>query len=230
MVVELTYAAGCAQRCWGNTLKYVSVWPVITLKALVNGQKVDGKWKGSLMHRVCLYRDICDSVTHSSSGVSAQSQVGRWQVKTENTFSSFILLQACLRLSDEDRNEKISNLFLYIERDKNNPLLVLSSQGWFWRFFTLLSFMQQICVLKIYFKVCITKLEFFFRHCGYIKAKQDPDEEKMQFQHGRGEHSQITYIRYGVVTSLQSTIYNQPFKNRWCGPSEKMSLTLLLFF
>uniref|UniRef100_A0A3B3CIF3 receptor protein-tyrosine kinase n=1 Tax=Oryzias melastigma TaxID=30732 RepID=A0A3B3CIF3_ORYME len=24
-----------------------------------------------------------------------------------------------------------------------------------------------------------------FRHCGYIKAKQDPDEEKMQFQHGR---------------------------------------------
>ncbi|XP_047188154.1 ephrin type-A receptor 4b isoform X3 [Scophthalmus maximus] len=23
------------------------------------------------------------------------------------------------------------------------------------------------------------------RHCGYIKAKQDPDEEKMQFQHGR---------------------------------------------
>ncbi|KAI4898960.1 hypothetical protein NFI96_005273 [Prochilodus magdalenae] len=22
-------------------------------------------------------------------------------------------------------------------------------------------------------------------HCGYIKAKQDPDEEKMQFQHGR---------------------------------------------
>uniref|UniRef100_A0A4W6EUG3 receptor protein-tyrosine kinase n=1 Tax=Lates calcarifer TaxID=8187 RepID=A0A4W6EUG3_LATCA len=26
---------------------------------------------------------------------------------------------------------------------------------------------------------------FLFRHCGYIKAKQDPDEEKMQFQHGR---------------------------------------------
>uniref|UniRef100_A0A671YX88 receptor protein-tyrosine kinase n=1 Tax=Sparus aurata TaxID=8175 RepID=A0A671YX88_SPAAU len=25
----------------------------------------------------------------------------------------------------------------------------------------------------------------FSRHCGYIKAKQDPDEEKMQFQHGR---------------------------------------------
>ncbi|KAK1168649.1 hypothetical protein AOXY_G9453 [Acipenser oxyrinchus oxyrinchus] len=23
------------------------------------------------------------------------------------------------------------------------------------------------------------------RHCGYIKAKQDPDEEKLQFQHGR---------------------------------------------
>ncbi|XP_063075835.1 ephrin type-A receptor 4b [Engraulis encrasicolus] len=23
------------------------------------------------------------------------------------------------------------------------------------------------------------------RHCGYIKAKQDPDEDKMQFQHGR---------------------------------------------
>uniref|UniRef100_A0A8L0DQ27 receptor protein-tyrosine kinase n=1 Tax=Oncorhynchus mykiss TaxID=8022 RepID=A0A8L0DQ27_ONCMY len=25
----------------------------------------------------------------------------------------------------------------------------------------------------------------FLRHCGYIKAKQDPDEEKMHFQHGR---------------------------------------------
>ncbi|KAF3699212.1 Ephrin type-A receptor 3 [Channa argus] len=25
------------------------------------------------------------------------------------------------------------------------------------------------------------------RHCGYIKAKQDPDEEKMHFQHGRGK-------------------------------------------
>ncbi|KTG44471.1 hypothetical protein cypCar_00010933, partial [Cyprinus carpio] len=24
------------------------------------------------------------------------------------------------------------------------------------------------------------------RRCGYIKAKQDPEEEKMQFQHGRG--------------------------------------------
>uniref|UniRef100_A0A3Q3WA86 receptor protein-tyrosine kinase n=1 Tax=Mola mola TaxID=94237 RepID=A0A3Q3WA86_MOLML len=28
-------------------------------------------------------------------------------------------------------------------------------------------------------------LLFVLRHCGYIKAKQDPDEEKMQFQHGR---------------------------------------------
>uniref|UniRef100_A0A3B3VK57 receptor protein-tyrosine kinase n=1 Tax=Poecilia latipinna TaxID=48699 RepID=A0A3B3VK57_9TELE len=28
-------------------------------------------------------------------------------------------------------------------------------------------------------------MHFCFRHCGYIKAKQDPDEEKMQFQHGR---------------------------------------------
>lgn len=27
----------------------------------------------------------------------------------------------------------------------------------------------------------------FARHCGYIKAKQDPEEEKMQFQHSRGE-------------------------------------------
>ncbi|MEQ2206315.1 Ephrin type-A receptor 3 [Xenoophorus captivus] len=30
-----------------------------------------------------------------------------------------------------------------------------------------------------------TSIHFCFRHCGYIKAKQDPDEEKMQFQHGR---------------------------------------------
>uniref|UniRef100_A0A3B4ZQJ5 receptor protein-tyrosine kinase n=1 Tax=Stegastes partitus TaxID=144197 RepID=A0A3B4ZQJ5_9TELE len=30
-----------------------------------------------------------------------------------------------------------------------------------------------------------TSGHFCFRHCGYIKAKQDPDEEKMQFQHGR---------------------------------------------
>uniref|UniRef100_A0AAQ4PTW7 receptor protein-tyrosine kinase n=1 Tax=Gasterosteus aculeatus aculeatus TaxID=481459 RepID=A0AAQ4PTW7_GASAC len=28
-------------------------------------------------------------------------------------------------------------------------------------------------------------VHFSCRHCGYIKAKQDPDEEKMQFQHGR---------------------------------------------
>lgn len=27
----------------------------------------------------------------------------------------------------------------------------------------------------------------FARHCGYIKAKQDPEEEKMRFQHGHGE-------------------------------------------
>uniref|UniRef100_A0A3B5LJ95 receptor protein-tyrosine kinase n=1 Tax=Xiphophorus couchianus TaxID=32473 RepID=A0A3B5LJ95_9TELE len=32
---------------------------------------------------------------------------------------------------------------------------------------------------------------FCFRHCGYIKAKQDPDEEKMQFQHGRGSRTYI---------------------------------------
>ncbi|KAG7214623.1 hypothetical protein INR49_010515, partial [Caranx melampygus] len=31
------------------------------------------------------------------------------------------------------------------------------------------------------------------QHCGYIKAKQDPDEEKMQFQHGRAPGSR-TYI------------------------------------
>uniref|UniRef100_A0A669CHN0 receptor protein-tyrosine kinase n=1 Tax=Oreochromis niloticus TaxID=8128 RepID=A0A669CHN0_ORENI len=31
----------------------------------------------------------------------------------------------------------------------------------------------------------INSNDLFFRHCGYIKAKQDPDEEKMQFQHGR---------------------------------------------
>jgi len=30
-----------------------------------------------------------------------------------------------------------------------------------------------------------------FRHCGYIKAKQDPDEEKMQFQNGRGKVAKI---------------------------------------
>lgn len=34
----------------------------------------------------------------------------------------------------------------------------------------------------------------FCRHCGYIKAKQDPDEEKMQFQHGRGNN--ITLIEF----------------------------------
>ncbi|KTF93818.1 hypothetical protein cypCar_00045719, partial [Cyprinus carpio] len=26
---------------------------------------------------------------------------------------------------------------------------------------------------------------FWRKHCGYIKAKQEPDEEKMQFQNGR---------------------------------------------
>ncbi|KAM8953589.1 ephrin type-A receptor 3-like isoform 2-T2 [Pelodytes ibericus] len=37
-------------------------------------------------------------------------------------------------------------------------------------------------VLLIFLVTC-----FFVsgRHCGYIKAKQDPDEDKMQFQHGR---------------------------------------------
>ncbi|MBN3326769.1 EPHA3 protein, partial [Atractosteus spatula] len=34
-------------------------------------------------------------------------------------------------------------------------------------------------------EVRMTQSKIIFRHCGYIKAKQDPDEEKMQFQHGR---------------------------------------------
>lgn len=38
-------------------------------------------------------------------------------------------------------------------------------------------------------------LSFFIccRHCGYIKAKQDPDEEKMQFQNGRGTMAKIAH-------------------------------------
>uniref|UniRef100_A0A3B3X003 receptor protein-tyrosine kinase n=1 Tax=Poecilia mexicana TaxID=48701 RepID=A0A3B3X003_9TELE len=45
--------------------------------------------------------------------------------------------------------------------------------------------------IYIYLFFCIRYFDFFvflplsFLHCGYIKAKQDPDEEKMQFQHGR---------------------------------------------
>ncbi|TRY99696.1 hypothetical protein DNTS_029436 [Danionella cerebrum] len=45
----------------------------------------------------------------------------------------------------------------------------------------------------IYSDVCVRTVETVasvhhapsLRHCGYIKAKQDPDEEKMQFQNGR---------------------------------------------
>ncbi|MBN3298487.1 EPHA3 protein, partial [Amia calva] len=38
-------------------------------------------------------------------------------------------------------------------------------------------------LLHIHFNCCFLMNKF--KHCGYIKAKQDPDEEKMQFQHGR---------------------------------------------
>lgn len=48
--------------------------------------------------------------------------------------------------------------------------------------------MQLLCVWKasVLWKYQCSS-PFLSRHCGYIKAKQDPDEEKMQFQHGRGK-------------------------------------------
>ncbi|KAK1878994.1 Ephrin type-A receptor 5 [Dissostichus eleginoides] len=42
-----------------------------------------------------------------------------------------------------------------------------------------------VCLRCVKFWVLLRVLWLAGRHCGYIKAKQDPDEEKMQFQHGR---------------------------------------------
>uniref|UniRef100_A0A673AA91 receptor protein-tyrosine kinase n=1 Tax=Sphaeramia orbicularis TaxID=375764 RepID=A0A673AA91_9TELE len=42
----------------------------------------------------------------------------------------------------------------------------------------IIDLIHTICAVTLLFR-------FLLRHCGYIKAKQDPDEEKMQFQHGR---------------------------------------------
>lgn len=52
---------------------------------------------------------------------------------------------------------------------------------------------QSIHCNVVYIKDHNTAVLFFFRHCGYIKAKQDPDEEKMQFQHGRGKNNSCTH-------------------------------------
>ncbi len=53
-------------------------------------------------------------------------------------------------------------------------------------------------------------LSFFMccRHCGYIKAKQDPDEEKMQFHNGRGTMAKIahtnTHTKHSYIMDFQN--------------------------
>lgn len=82
-------------------------------------------------------------------------------------------------------------------------------------YYTLMGILLYIDMTQSYIDVCVGQKQsihcnlvyirdhspavlFFFRHCGYIKAKQDPDEEKMQFQHGRGKNNSCTHKQTSV--------------------------------
>lgn len=70
--------------------------------------------------------------------------------------------------------------------DKDSGLLSKNSHAAFWQRQAWLS--DDIWYVRLVFVWFLIHLRTCFsRHCGYIKAKQDPDEEKMQFQHGRGK-------------------------------------------
>lgn len=113
---------------------------------------------------------------------------------------------------------------------------ILRSAFFVWGNWSRIYACESDCVLLCRSMFLCLLLYYCFRRCGYIKAKQDPEEEKMQFQHGRGNACVIWvcirnhFLNVVIEEKVQFVIYSpQTVRLSFISKHKKLEVCSVVF-